>query len=575
MNYRANCSNPSRAALITVVLASLAACGGPEASVISSAGVAKVTRGPLRITVQEGGELQSANPSIVRSEIEGRSTILELLPEGTAVKKGDRIGRLDSSNIEDKLNRQEIQLETARSSLLKAEQDVEIQKKKNAEFEAAARTAVELARNAKEGYEKGKCPLLQATLESELTVAVEKKKRADKQAAASKRLKEKSFISQTELEADELAQKQATEAVDIAQRGLAQLLKWEAPDQMMKLSADVEVKTIALERVRQQASSEMQQTEDALGARRKAHIFEKDARDKLTGQFAKAAILAPGDGIVVYGRQAQGRMGNSEPMGIGKEVHEQEEIVRIPDLSAMIVEVDVHESAIKQVQPGQRAIVSVDAISGKVFAAAVSRVAMVASSQSSWLNPDLKVYETVLRLEGDLEGMKPGMHAQVIIAVATLADALQVPLQAVRELGGKAWVYVRATDGSNALRHVVVGEHNDISVEVKSGLKEGEEVFLSKPAGAEDPPMETPVAAPEAATTTGGQGNAANGAGGGAAGAGKAPMDDGNMPAGGARGGSMTDEQRKAMGERMKNMTPEEREAMKKRMGARSGEKKE
>ncbi|MSR74069.1 MAG: HlyD family efflux transporter periplasmic adaptor subunit [Planctomycetes bacterium] len=584
MNSRVRCWVPSKLLVGLGLLLTLVACG--DDAVVSAAGTAKVTRGTLQITVQEGGELQSANPSIVRSEIEGRATILELLPEGTAVKKGDRIGRLDSAGIEDKLNRQEIQLEQARSALLKAEQDVEIQKKKNAEFETAARTGVELAANAVKGYTEGKRPLELAKLQSDLTVAVEKQKRADKQAAASKRLKEKSFISQTELEADELAQKQSKEAVDIATRSLEQFQTWEAPDQLKRLGVDLEVKSIALERVRQQATSEMQQVEDALGARRKAHAYEKDARDKLEAQRGKAAILAPSDGIVVYGRQERGRNGGSEPMGIGKEVHEQEEIVRIPDLGSMIVEVDVHESAVKKIERGQRATVTVDAISGKVFSATVGRVALVASSQSSWLNPDLKVYETILNVDGDVEGMKPGMHAQVIVGVSVIVDALQIPLQAVREIGGKAWVYVKGNDGAAALREVVVGEHNESSVEVKEGLKEGENVYLAKPVGAPEPPAHDPNASPEvlptgiAPTPAAGSGAAGDsGSGMGAAGSGNspgAPMDDGNMPSGsGSRTGKMTDEQRKAMAERMKNMTPEEREKMRKGMGARGGEKKD
>lgn len=570
MNLRDTFSwtSESRRLLALAGLLVCTACGG-EVVTATQGGTAKAIRAALVVTVQEGGELQSANPTVVRSEIEGRATILELVPEGTAVKKGDRIARLDAASIEDKLNRQEILLEKARSSLLKAEQDVEVQKKKNAEAETAARTEHELAANALKGYQEGKRPLLEAKLQSELTVAVEKLKRAEKQAAASRRLKEKSFISQTELEADELMEKQSREAVDIANRSLEQLQKWEAPDEVKKLQADLEVKAIALERVRQQASSEMQQLEDALAASRKAHVLEKDARDKLSAQMGRAVILAPSDGIVVYGRQERGRMGGSEPMGIGKEVHEQEEIVRIPDLSAMVVEVDVHETAVKKLQRGQKAHVKVDALPGRSFSAAVDRVALVASSQSSWFNPDLKVYETVMRVEGDVEGMKPGMHAEVVIGIGSIADALQIPLQAVREVAGRNWVYVRKSDGSPELREVKLGDHNESNVEVKSGLVENEDVFLHRPAGAPAPPAgtENPGIMPTGSSATSGTGTKPSGNASG----GSRPMDDSNVPGGTMGGSGMTDEQKKAMRERMQNMTPEQREEMRKRMGRAGG----
>src|SRR5688572_19025921 len=44
---------------------------------------AKVQRGPLRISVIAQGDLRAADSVSLRSEVEGRTTILSLLPEGT------------------------------------------------------------------------------------------------------------------------------------------------------------------------------------------------------------------------------------------------------------------------------------------------------------------------------------------------------------------------------------------------------------------------------------------------------------------------------------------------------------
>ncbi len=48
-----------------------------------------VTRGPLRITVTEGGSLQSLNPTTVSSQVKGETKIVAVVPEGSTVTPED------------------------------------------------------------------------------------------------------------------------------------------------------------------------------------------------------------------------------------------------------------------------------------------------------------------------------------------------------------------------------------------------------------------------------------------------------------------------------------------------------
>jgi hypothetical protein len=50
---------------------------------------ATVQRGPLRISVIERGNLKAADSVVLKSEIEGQSTILKLVAEGIHASKGD------------------------------------------------------------------------------------------------------------------------------------------------------------------------------------------------------------------------------------------------------------------------------------------------------------------------------------------------------------------------------------------------------------------------------------------------------------------------------------------------------
>ncbi len=104
-----------------------------------------VQRGPLRIAVREAAELQAAVETEIKSEIEGRTTIIYLIPEGTSVKKGERIVELDVSDLEERRANQGISVERAKASLVNTQQDNEILEKELAAADAQASSQVEIA----------------------------------------------------------------------------------------------------------------------------------------------------------------------------------------------------------------------------------------------------------------------------------------------------------------------------------------------------------------------------------------------------------------------------------------------
>ena len=53
----------------------------------------EVASGPIRATLDESGSLESADEARVVSKVEGQSTILSMVPEGTRVKQGDVVVR--------------------------------------------------------------------------------------------------------------------------------------------------------------------------------------------------------------------------------------------------------------------------------------------------------------------------------------------------------------------------------------------------------------------------------------------------------------------------------------------------
>ena len=76
----------------------------------------KVRRADLVVSVAEDGNLESSHNVDVKCEIRGGSTILWIIRDGTEVKTGDELVRLDSSFIEDALTAQKITYEKAKAA---------------------------------------------------------------------------------------------------------------------------------------------------------------------------------------------------------------------------------------------------------------------------------------------------------------------------------------------------------------------------------------------------------------------------------------------------------------------------
>src|SRR5262245_267844 len=116
---------PVRASALLVLPLWLGACGGDEAA-LHPALVHAVTRGDLVITVRERAEIRAARDTRVSSELEGRATLIYLVPEGTLVAKDDKVAELDVSSIEEKRAQQAIAVAKAEAALEQAKKTVEI-----------------------------------------------------------------------------------------------------------------------------------------------------------------------------------------------------------------------------------------------------------------------------------------------------------------------------------------------------------------------------------------------------------------------------------------------------------------
>ena len=162
----------------------------------------KVIKGEFKLEFTEPGEIESAENIEINCEVKSRSSagvsILEIVPEGTVVEKGDFLVRLDDAVLQKDLLTQRISVHRARAALVKAKADVE---------------AAELALDE---YMSGSFRQEEEQMESAEFVARENLRRAEEYLAYSKKLAAKGYLPEAQLEADQFAVEKARKELDLA-----------------------------------------------------------------------------------------------------------------------------------------------------------------------------------------------------------------------------------------------------------------------------------------------------------------------------------------------------------------------
>lgn len=464
--------------LLGLLATSAVGCGS-KFSVPDGELVYTVPRGRLVISFTERGNVKAATSVPIFSQVEGRTTIVKLVPEGTNVEKGDVVVELDSSELTQKLNEQEIAVESATAALLQAQEETKIQKSLSDSEVREAEVRLQQAELDLKKYLEGDYPLALAKAESEVTISEEELTRAQNQYEWSQKLAEKGYVTGTELIADKLSVRKTELKRDEAKHSLAVLKIWQYEKELTTYKFEVEQSTEALERAKRKRAAELAKVESTEKSNEKTLILNQGRLRKLRDQLEKTVIAAPEAGMVVYHTE---RWNRDRPMEEGAEVRENQRIMHLPDISTMAVELQVHESWIDQVEVGLPALISVDALPNLNMKGEITKVGILPDQVNRWLNPDLKVYLTTVTVDAseDVGLIRPGMSAKVQVIVTTLHDVLYVPVQSVSTSQRKRVCFV-LEGGEFRAQRVEIGRYNDSFIEIVSGLDEGMIIQLNPP----------------------------------------------------------------------------------------------
>ena len=440
-----------------------------------------VTRAPLEISLTESGTIKSRDQHIVKSEVEGRTSILYVIDEGVQVKKGELLIELDSSELNDRLVDQQIMVENTAADYISAKENLAVVKIQAESNIAQAELNNQFAIEDKTKYIDGEWPKALMEADTDVKLAQEDYRRATDEFDWSKKLYEEQYLSETEYRADELALKRSELQVALANENLKLLKEYTQPRRIAELESEITQTTLSLERVNRESASDIAQAQAREKAREAELNRQKTRLSKIEDQLAKTKIYAPADGMVVYATSSEfSWRGDTEPLDEGQEVRERQELIHLPTADSMMVVIQVHESALGKVKIGQRAQLRVDALPDQTFTGVVTKLAPLPDAQSVFMNPDLKVYDTQIMIDGVHPNLRTGMSCQAIVSVENYEDALAVPMQAVVGRNGQSVVYVME-NGQPTPRNIETGLDNNALVHVISGLNAGEKVLLTPP----------------------------------------------------------------------------------------------
>jgi HlyD family secretion protein len=459
-----------------------------------------VKKAKLKVAIVERGSLESAKNSdiicTVRSGNKGSTnstTIKWVVDPGVEVKKGDKLIELDDSGLQETLKTQKITVDTDKALWVQADEQYRIQESQNESDIEAAKNVLDLAKIDLTKYVEGDFIQSLKDVEGRIETARSDLENWRDRAAWSARMVKKGLMSKVQADADDSrvdGSRIALEKVDEEKRVLVDYMKKRT---VQDLTAKVAEAVRALDRVKSQAKAKLVQADADRQTKLSVYEQESTKKKEIEAEIAKCVINSPQDGLVVYYVPDQVRGGGGSQQSIvaqGEPVREGQKMMQIPDLSHMLVNVRVHEAMVSNLhnaESGERsgrqeATIRIDAFPSRLLHGHVKSVDTIASQQD-WFASDVKVYKTMVSIDESIDGLKPGMSAEVTItADETPTEVLVAPVQSVIgtiSSGANRQCFVVDENGQPKLRDIVVGMSNQREVEIKSGLKEGERVVAN------------------------------------------------------------------------------------------------
>lgn len=349
-----------------------------------------ITRGDLVVTVIEQGTLESSSNLEIRCKVEGWSTVNFIVESGAIVKPGDVLVRLDSSAKEETISQRRINHQRALAELARAEAAV-----------AAAKIAIP-------EYEQGRYKSQLESLMKDEAIAKSNLTTSQNMLAHTEMMFKRGYVSELEVEGNRFTVTRAELELAVTQTAI---------DVLKRFTKEKELESLRGTLRAAEANLDAQKAQVELQKKRLDHAIE---------QFEHCVIVAEQGGMVIHPSAAQWK--DAPEVEEGANVHTNQVLLMMPDLSKMQVKLGIHESIIDRIKPGLPAKVT---LQDSTIMGEVSSVAEV-TRPAGWWTGNVVKFDAIVALDSETE-LKPGMSAEVEVTLARYEDVLTIPVAAVVE----------------------------------------------------------------------------------------------------------------------------------------------
>ncbi len=394
----------------------------------------------------------------------GATRILQIVREGTPVKAGDVVAKLDSSAFEDEEQAQQIRFLQAKAFVQQAQSILEV-------YEISLRE-----------YREGIFPQDMQLIKDYIETCELEKNRLERTVKWSQEMQKKGYRTRYQVNGDEKSYEQATIALNEARGMLARLRDQTGPKNILALEANV--KAVQADKLMQDRAFEL----------------EKQRLERIQKNIRNCTVRAPRDGVVVYANQVDNWGQVATPIDEGITLYQNQPIFNLPDPLHMRVRAQINESKLACIYRGQPALVVVNAFRGRTMRGTVAEINAI---NVPLRGSDVRVYYANVTIEGSFDALKPGLSAEVTFRVQSRRAVTRVRLESVRWAGGQTFVALYDSAAADAGKppwrwhQVELGLSDATYAEVLSGLKPGDRV-ASPSTGLESP---TPSGAPAQPTS--------------------------------------------------------------------------
>lgn len=446
----------------------------------------RLKRGPMILGVTLTGSANAKLKHKLAMEAPFATKLIKVVDENSHVKAGDVVAEYETYDLQLKIEDLRVLLDNRKKDLEIALEELEILKSSN---EADVRTATDNVSSAEDAYNKywrlegPRDKDSQRMSVSDAETAMNEAEEAMKEA-------QETFRTTTYSSAEE--EKKALTTLNSAiQKYESSVTKYEStllerkifrrythPNKLKSLRNSLIQAKLNLIKVKVKTQSSLLQKEkQVFQIKTQIRNYDRDLQ-RHESYMPMMKLIAPVDGIVTYGDPDR-RWGNPE-VKVGMDARRKQVIITIPDMSKLIVDVNLPEQYRSKVSVGNKVIITPDSIQTIKLGGKITSIATLPVTLIPWDTNSPKIYQTTVDFSEYDKRVVSGMSVQVEVVSKILNDVLFIPIEAVFEEGGNLIVFQKTLSGPEK-RVVKIGESNNNYVEITEGLEEGDEVYLYRP----------------------------------------------------------------------------------------------